>query len=158
MLRYSPRITKDERLAFDYFLKSARAGHPNSQFEIGRYYTNGRGPVQGNYETAAGWYKRLPIKITQKPEHAVTDVFRWPGIEQDMHQARLLSEAAVKMGSRVASPRRTSAGGISLVKVAIPRTCNLHMSGTPGVPRRAMRMPAPIWHSSTPPGWVATAT
>ena len=58
MLRYSPRIAKDEKLAFDYFLKSARAGHPNSQYEIGRYYTNGRGPVQGNYETAAGWYKK----------------------------------------------------------------------------------------------------
>lgn len=28
MLRCSPGITKDEKLAFDHFLKSARAGHP----------------------------------------------------------------------------------------------------------------------------------
>ncbi len=99
MLRYSPRITKDERLAFDYFLKSARAGHPNSQFEIGRYYTNGRGPVQGDYETAAGWYKKAADQNNAEAQNMLSLMYSdGLGIEQDMHQARLLSEAAVKNG------------------------------------------------------------
>ena len=99
MLRYSPRITKDERLAFDYFLKSARAGHPNSQYKIGRYYTNGRGPVQGNYETAAGWYKKAADQNNAEAQNMLSLMYSdGLGIEQDMRQARLLSEAAVKNG------------------------------------------------------------
>ena len=99
MLRYSPRITKDERLAYDYFLKSARAGHPNSQYEIGRYYTNGRGPVQGNYETAAVWYKKAANQNNAEAQNMLSLMYSdGLGIEKDMRQARLLSEAAVKNG------------------------------------------------------------
>ena len=99
MLRYSPRIRKDETLAYDYYLKSARAGHPNSQYEIGRYYTNGRGPVQGNFETAAGWYKKAADQNNAEAQNMLSLMYSdGLGIEQDMRQARLLSEAAVKNG------------------------------------------------------------
>ena len=102
MFRYSPRITKYERLAFDYFLKSARAGHPNSQYEIGCYYINGRGPVQGNYETAAVWYKKAADQNNAEAQNMLSLMYSdGLGIKQDMHQARLLSEAAVKNGLKV---------------------------------------------------------
>ena len=98
MLRCSPGITKDEKLAFDHFLKSARAGHPNSQYEIGRYYTNGRGLVQVNYETAAVWYKKAADQNNAEAQNMLSLMYSdGLGIEQDMRQARLLSEAAVKI-------------------------------------------------------------
>ena len=55
----------------------------------------------------------------------------------DMHQARL-QEPAGSEWLQLAS-RRTLVGGISPVKVAIPRTCNSHMSGTGGVPAPGMQ-------------------
>ena len=99
MLRYSPRITKDEKLAYDYYLQSAHAGHPDAQYEVGRYYTNGRGPVQGNYETAAVWYKKAADQNNAEAQNMLSLMYSdGLGIERDMHQARLLSEAAVKNG------------------------------------------------------------
>ena len=80
------------------------------------------------------------------------------GVEQDMRQARLLSEAAVKNGLK-GGIAETNLGWWYLTgESGHPKDLQLAHEWNRRVPRRAMRMPAPIWRSSMPPDWVATAT
>ena len=58
------RDNERRKAGFDNFLKSARAGHPNSQYEIGCYYINGRAPAQETTKQQQFGTKKLPTKIT----------------------------------------------------------------------------------------------
>jgi len=50
-------VTKDEKQAADWYLKSAKAGYAIAQFNLGKMYENGTG-VKQDYKQAFSWYEK----------------------------------------------------------------------------------------------------
>jgi len=68
----SSGVLKDEQQAAKWFSEAAQAGHPSSQWMIGKCYAQGEG-VQQNWEEAARWRRRA---MTQGHTDAMWELVR----------------------------------------------------------------------------------
>lgn len=90
MYRNGWGVPKDEKKAFDYQLRAAQAGDPNSRYNIGIYYTDGA-VVKANFAEAIKWLRpAVDVPETRTKAQFVLGTIYKIG---DKHVAKNLDEA-----------------------------------------------------------------
>ncbi|NHN54086.1 sel1 repeat family protein, partial [Providencia rettgeri] len=67
-------VTKDEKQAADWYLRSAKAGYAMAQFNIGKMYEDGIG-VKQDYTQAVYWYKKAESLMNGKAAYALGSLY-----------------------------------------------------------------------------------
>jgi len=94
---------KDSALAFDFFLKAARAGHQVSQYRVGRAYLEGLG-VEANRKKARYWFETSANPTSPSDKEYPPAIVQLAAIyrsetEPDVYKAENLYQQAVALGS-----------------------------------------------------------
>lgn len=92
-------IEKDDKKAFEYYMKSASSGDPHAQFKLGQCYEYGWG-TEEKTETAFKWYKKSSEQGYAEAQNALGDCYWYgTGIEKDEVLAREWYEQAASQGN-----------------------------------------------------------
>ncbi len=110
--KYGEVIAQDSSLSLHWFLKAARQGDPDAQFNLGRIYGKATGSVYGKQRAAprddvaaAHWYRSAAEQDYAPAQRNLADMYAQgsPSVQQDLLRAAFWMRRAAMAGDRALS-------------------------------------------------------